>query len=76
MQKDTKLESPSERRFQGYWIKNLRSLHERVSSQMNRIVMGEDDLPEWMTHGRSVLCLKDPQKGNTADNYRPITCLS
>ena len=31
---------------QGYWIKNLSSLHERVSSQMNRILMGEDDLPE------------------------------
>ena len=37
--------------------------------------MGEDDLPEWTTHGRTVLCQKDPQKGNTADNYRPITCL-
>ena len=29
----------------GYWIKNLNSLHERVSLQMNRILMGEDDLP-------------------------------
>ena len=37
--------------------------------------MGEDDLPEWMTNGRTVLCQKDPQKGNTADNYQPITCL-
>ena len=37
--------------------------------------MREDDLPEWMTHGRTVLCQKDPRKGNTADNYRPITCL-
>ena len=27
-----------------------------------------------MTHGRTVLCQKDPQKGNAADNYRPITC--
>ena len=54
--------------FQGYWIKNLSSLHEHVSSQMNRILMGEDDLSEWMTHGRTLLCQKDPQKGNTADN--------
>ena len=60
---------------QGYWIKDLSSLHERVSSQMNRILMGEDDLPEWMAHGRTVLYQKDPQKGNTADNYRPIACL-
>ena len=37
--------------------------------------MGEDDLPEWMTHGSTVLCQKDLRKGNTADNYQPITCL-
>ena len=36
---------------------------------MNRILMGEDDLPEWMTHGHTVLCQKDTQQGNTADNY-------
>ena len=60
---------------QGYWIKNLSSLHERVSPQMNRILMGENYLPESMTHGHTVLCQKDPQKGNTTDNYRPITCL-
>ena len=53
---------------QGYWIKNLRGLHEPVSSQMNRILMGEDDLPEWETRGHTMLCQKDPQKGNTADN--------
>ena len=28
-----------------------------------------------MTHGHTLFCQKDPQKGNTADNYRPITCL-
>ena len=37
--------------------------------------MGEDDLLEWMTYGCTVLCQKDPQKGNAADNYRSITCL-
>ena len=36
--------------------------------------MGEDDLPEWMTNGHTVLCKKDLRKGNTADNYQPITC--
>ena len=33
MQKDTKLECPGRDSVQGYWIKNLSSLHERVSSQ-------------------------------------------
>ena len=74
MQKDTNRKAPGRDSVQGYWIKNLSSLNERVSSQMNRIMMGEDDLPEWMTHGRTVLCQKDPRKGNTADNYRHITC--
>ena len=67
--------APGRDSVQGYWIKNLSSLHKCVSSQMNRILMGEDDLPEWMTHGRTLLCQKDPGKGNTADNYQPITCL-
>ena len=67
--------APGRNSVQGYWIKNLGSLHQRVSSQMNRILMGEDDLSEWMTHDRTVLCQKDPQKGNTADNYRPIAWL-
>ena len=60
---------------QGYWMKKLCSLYKHVSSQMDRILMGEDDLLEWMTHGCTVPCHKDPQKGNTADNYQPITCL-
>ena len=47
--------APGRDGVQGYWIKNLSSLHERVSSQMNRILMGEDDLPEWMTHGCTVV---------------------
>ena len=51
-------EAPGRDGVQGYWIKNLSSLHERVSSQMNRILTGEDDLPEWITHARTVLCDK------------------
>ena len=32
--------------------------------------MGDDSLPAWMTHGRTVLCQKDPRKGNAVENYR------
>ena len=28
-----------------------------------------------MTHGHTVFCQKDLQKGDTAANYQPITCL-
>ena len=37
--------------------------------------MGDDSLPAWITHGRTVFCQKNPRKGNAAENYRPITCV-
>ena len=37
--------------------------------------MGENDLPDWMTHTRAVLCREDLQKVNRADNYGLITWL-
>ena len=33
------------------------------------------DLPSWITYGRTVVCQKDPGKGNAVENYRPVTCL-
>ncbi|XP_063592533.1 uncharacterized protein LOC134769724 [Penaeus indicus] len=60
---------------QGYWIKNLTNMHDRIADQLNNILMGTDTLPKWLTHGRTVLCQKDPRKGNAVENYRPITCL-
>ena len=29
-----------------------------------------------MTHGPTVVCQKDPGKGNAPENYRPIICLT
>ena len=37
--------------------------------------MGDDSLPAWVAHGCTVLCQKDPRKGNAVENYRLITCL-
>ena len=56
---------------QGYWIKNLISMHERIAIQMNEIVCGVRRLPECLTYGGTVLCQKDPIKGGTVDSYRP-----
>ena len=30
---------------------------------------------QWMTRGRTVLVMKDSEKGTSPGNYRPITCL-
>ena len=67
--------SPSKDGVQGYWIKNLTNMHDRIADQLNKILMGMDTLPKWLAHGRTVLCQKDPRKGNVVENYRPITCL-
>ena len=59
---------------QGYWLKNFKSLHERIAQQLQGCVI-QKDVPEWMTTGRTALIQKDQEKGNIASNYRPITCL-
>ena len=60
---------------QGYWLKNLPSLHDRIVRQMNDMINNNKDIPDWLTKGRTVLCQKDPQKGDAVDNFRPISCL-
>ena len=35
----------------------------------------EGEVPNWMLEGRTVLIMKDKNKGNIASNYRPITSL-
>ena len=37
------------------------------------VVLG--DVPTWMTKEKTTLIQKNPQKGNTANNYRRIVCL-
>ena len=55
--------TPGRDGVQGYWIKNLTSMHERIAIQLNEIVCGVSRLPEWMTYGRTVFCQKDSTKG-------------
>ena len=59
---------------QGYRIKYLTPLHERIVAQLNTI-LSSACVPQWMTTGRTVLCMKDQGKGNAVDNYKPISCL-
>ena len=67
--------APGPHGVQGYWIKKLTSLHDRIAEQMNEMVYSRVPIPAWMTTGRTVLCQKDPHKGNVVDNYRTISCL-
>ena len=62
---------------QGFWLKHFTSLHSVLRSFFNDLLSsGGASLDPSLVKGRTVLLLKNPSKGNTPDNYRPITCLS
>ena len=62
---------------QGFWLKHFTSLHSVLRSFFNDLLSsGGATLDPSLVKGRTVLLLKNPSKGNTPDNYRPITCLS
>ena len=42
---------------------------------MYNIISNKEDIPKWMTLSETILCKKDPSKGNAVDNYRPISSL-
>ena len=58
----------------GNWLKNFKSLHQRLAHHLKYTVENQQT-PTWMITGRTTLVQKDKSKGNAASNYRPITCL-
>ena len=38
------------------------------------MINNKKNIPDWLTKGRTVLCQKDPQRGDAVDNFRPISC--
>ena len=59
---------------QGYWIKNLSNLHNSKALQLDWCLQ-ENNLPKRMVTGKTLLCIKEIQKGNFASIFRPVTCL-
>ena len=60
----------------GWRSRRWRSIFMKIAVQINKVLMEDDSLPAWMTHGPTVLCHKDLKKSNTVENYHPITCLT
>ena len=75
MKKIPNWKAPGPVGVQGYWLKKLTSLHDRIADQMSELVNNRVPLPVSMITGRTVLFQKDPQKGNVVEHYRPISCL-
>ena len=66
--------SPGPDGVQGYWIKNLSNLHGKIALQLDRCLQ-ENNVPSWMVAGKTLLCVKELEKGNTVANFRLTTCL-
>ena len=66
--------TPGHEGIHGFWFKKFASIHDRLALEMNRSLQGAQ-VPDWMTKGKTTLIQKDPSKGTTPNNYRPITCL-
>ena len=67
--------APGHDGVQKFLIKRLDKMHERIATLLNEILEGTKEIPSWMTYERTVLCQKDPVKGNSVENFRSITCL-
>ena len=60
-----------------FYFLPLLMLHTKMLIRKKRHIphLERGEVPIWMTHGRTVLIMKDPQKGSEVSNYRPIKCL-
>ena len=56
--------APGPNGVQEFWIKKLTSLHERIATQLTDLINNMKEIPLWITAGKTVLCQKDPAKGN------------
>ena len=66
--------SPGPDGVQGYWRKNLSAMHDRISNQLNECLQ-EESVPISMVTGKTLLRVKEIEKGNIVSNFWAITCL-
>ena len=53
---------------QGFWLKKLTSLHDRIAEQADDVLNGRKAIAEWMMLGKKIVVFKDPAKGYAVDN--------
>ena len=58
----------------GCWIKTFISCHSRMTAQI-QLCFEMNEIPNWLTTGKTVLISKDREKRNDVTNFRPITCV-
>ena len=57
-----------------FWVKNLTSIHDELSTAYNDILKRPEKAPDWLTDGLTNLLCKT-EKTKNPKGYRPIICL-
>jgi hypothetical protein len=68
-----KWKAPGREQIVNFCLKQLTATHKLIAILFNKLV-GEDQIPEWLTAGVTFLIPKN-EKTDNPKNYRPVTCL-
>ena len=63
--------APGKDEVNGFWIKHLTSLHQKIAPQINRF-LEKATIEEWLSTGKTILLMKSKKAGAIPSNYRPI----
>ena len=74
IRKMTYWKSPGPDCVLGYWFKRFSTLHCRLTEHLQTFVVS-GRCTNMDGKGKTTLIQKDPEKGNAANNYRPIAYL-
>ena len=66
--------APGPDRVANVWIKKITSLVDPLTKCINKLIIEEENMPEWLTTGDTYLIPKNEETKNP-EKYRPITCL-
>ena len=75
VKKQKNLPVPGIAGVQNFWWKNFRGTLSATLRCFNKWLEQLDEIPDWLTKGRTVLLPKTEDLSNER-NYRPITCLN
>ena len=66
--------APGPDRIHGYWLKFIKAVRPVLAALLNETLQS-GNVPEGLTSGKTLLIVKDKDKGNEVTNFRPVTCL-
>ena len=61
-------------KLHNFWWNKLVTLHPKVATAFDKLIVQPENCPDWLTTGQTTLIAKKEPTRNPS-NYRPVTCL-